>query len=120
VLFLNGDFPPKSHLHRPVPHAAVPPWSPETLGRVPQIAVDYVPVKVHRHGIRCVPQYSDHFRVGARRQPHRSRRVTQIVNAQLGPPNRRLRCLGCHVRARNRPERDGPRYESRLRSILIT
>src|SRR5215204_1915095 len=39
-----------------------------------------------------MPQYSlDHFRISARRQPHRSRRVAQIVNAQLGPPNRRLR-----------------------------
>ena len=75
-------------LVRPCPRGA-----PEPLGRVPQIAVDHVPVQVHRHGSCGVPQYSlDHFRISARRQPHRSRRVAQIVNAQLGPPNRRL-CL---------------------------
>ena len=69
-------------LIRPSPGGA-----PEPLGRVPQIVVDHVPVQVHRHGSGGVPQYSlDHFRISARRQPHRSRRVAQIMNAQLGPP----------------------------------
>ena len=63
----------------------VPPRHPEALGGIPQIAVDHVPVRVHRHGSCGVSQYSlHHFRISARRQPHRSRRVAQIVNAQLG------------------------------------
>ena len=69
-----------------------PRGAPEPLGHVPQIAADHVPVQVHRDGSCGVPQYSlDHIWISARCQPHRSRRVAQIVNAQFGPPNRRFR-----------------------------
>jgi hypothetical protein len=57
-------------LVRPCPRGA-----PEPLGRVPQIAVDHVPVQVHRHGSCGVPQYSlNHFRISARCQPGTPRR----------------------------------------------
>ncbi len=61
---LSAKAPPSSSGHSSRP---CPPGAPEPLGRVPQIAVDQVPVQVHRHGSCGVPQYSlNHFRISAR------------------------------------------------------
>jgi hypothetical protein len=79
---VNAGFPPRRHLHRPVPRPAVPRGAPEPLGRLPQIAVNHVPVQVHPHCSCGMPQDSlNHFRISARCQPHRSRTRTKRTMA---------------------------------------